>query len=74
MLRYQQAVKDRDNTTLAVSKAAEAAQALAKGDTQHAVDLYKEAFAAAPQNALIGYRLATALGPGGRHRWRAIGA
>jgi tetratricopeptide (TPR) repeat protein len=65
MLRYQQAVKDRDNTTLAVSKAAEAAQALAKGDTQHAVDLYKEAFAAAPQNALIGYRLATALDQAG---------
>jgi Flp pilus assembly protein TadD len=65
MLRYQQAVKDKDSTTLAVSKAAEAAQALAKGDTQHGVDLYKEAFAAAPQNALIGYRLATTLDQAG---------
>ncbi|MGC2297623.1 MAG: tetratricopeptide repeat protein, partial [Acidobacteriaceae bacterium] len=65
MLLYQQAVKDKDNTTLAVSKAAEAAQALSKGDTQHAVDLYKEAFDAAPKNALIGYRLSGALDQAG---------
>ena len=65
MLLYQQAVKDKDNTTLAVSKAAEAAQALSKGDTQHAVELYKEAFDAAPENALIGYRLSTALDQAG---------
>lgn len=65
MLRYQQAVKDKDSTTVAVSKAAEAAQALNKGDTQHAVELYKEAFAAAPKNALIGYRLSTALDQAG---------
>jgi tetratricopeptide (TPR) repeat protein len=65
MLLYQQAVKDKDNTTLAVSKAAEAAQALSKGDTQHAVDLYKEAFDAAPKNALIGYRLSAALDQAG---------
>jgi Flp pilus assembly protein TadD len=65
MLLYQQAVKDKDTTTLAVSKAAEAAQALSKGDTQHAVDLYKEAFDAAPKNALIGYRLSSALDQAG---------
>jgi Flp pilus assembly protein TadD len=65
MLRYQQAVKDKDNTTLAVSKAAEAAQALGKGDTQRAVQLYKEAFDAAPKNALIGYRFSAALDQAG---------
>lgn len=65
MLLYQQAVKDKDNTTLAVSKAAEAAQALSKGDTQRAVQLYREAFDAAPKNALIGYRLSTALDQAG---------
>jgi len=65
MLDYQQAVKDKDNTALAVSKAAEAAQALNKGDTQRAVALYREAFAAAPKNALIGYRLSAALDQAG---------
>lgn len=65
LLRYQQAVKENNNTILAVSKAGEAAQALSKGDTQHAVKLYREAFAAAPKNALIGYRLATTLDQAG---------
>ncbi|MGB9030619.1 MAG: tetratricopeptide repeat protein [Acidobacteriaceae bacterium] len=65
MLRYQQAVKDSNNASLAVSKAAEAAQALAKGDAQRAVQLYREAFDATPGNALIGYRLSTALDQAG---------
>lgn len=65
MLRYQQAVKDHDNSVLAISKSAEAAQILRKGDLQHAVELYKQAFAAAPKNALIGYRLAMALDQAG---------
>jgi len=65
LLRYQQAVKDNNNTILAVSKAGEAAQALSKGDTARAVQLYREAFTAAPKNALIGYRLATTLDQAG---------
>lgn len=65
MLAYQQAVKDKDNTSLAVSKSAEAELALSKGDAQRAVDLYRQAFTATPQNALIGYRLATALDKAG---------
>lgn len=65
MLRYQQAVKEKDDTTLAVSKAAEAAQTLQKGDVQHAVELYRQAFAAAPKNALIGYRFSSALDQAG---------
>lgn len=65
LLLYQQAVKDNNNTILAVSKAGEAAQALNHGDLQHAVDLYRQAFAAAPKNALIGYRLSKALDQAG---------
>ncbi|HEY6447441.1 MAG TPA: tetratricopeptide repeat protein [Acidobacteriaceae bacterium] len=65
MQQYQEIVKENNNTILAVSKAGEAAQAFDKGDTQHAIDLYREAFTAAPKNALIGYRLATALDKAG---------
>lgn len=65
MLRYQQAVNDNNNTILAVSKAGEAAQALDKGDAKRAAEIYREAFTAAPQNALIGYKLAMALDQAG---------
>lgn len=65
MALYQQAVRDNNNNILAISKAGEAAQALKKGETQDAVSLYKEAFAAAPKNALIGYKLATTLDQSG---------
>lgn len=65
MLAYQQAVKEKDNTSLAVSKSAEAEQALNNNDVERAVALYREAFTAAPQNALVGYRLATALDKAG---------
>ncbi|MGC2621444.1 MAG: tetratricopeptide repeat protein, partial [Acidobacteriaceae bacterium] len=61
MLAYQQAVKDKDATSLATSKAAEAEVNLKKGDTEKAVQLYRDAFAATPKNALLGYKLAMAL-------------
>ncbi len=61
MLRYQQAVKENNDTILAVSKAGEAAQAINRGEVQHGVELYRQAFAAAPKNALIGYKLAMAM-------------
>jgi tetratricopeptide (TPR) repeat protein len=61
MLAYQQAVKDKDNTSLAAAKAAEAELNLTKGDTEKAVQLYRDAFAATPKNALLGYKLAMAL-------------
>jgi serine/threonine-protein kinase len=65
MVQYQAAVKEKDANTLAVSKSAEAAQALDKGDPQRAVELYRQAFAAAPSNALFGYKLAMALDAAG---------
>jgi tetratricopeptide (TPR) repeat protein len=61
MVEYQKAVDLKQNTVLAGSKAAEAEVNLTKGDVQKAVQLYGEAFAATPQNALLGYRYAMAL-------------
>lgn len=61
MVAYQQAVQDKQNTVLAGSKAAEAEVNLNKGDVQKATQLYGEAFAATPKNALLGYKYAMAL-------------
>jgi tetratricopeptide (TPR) repeat protein len=61
MVEYQKAVELKQNTVLAGSKAAEAEVNLGKGDVQKAVELYSEAFAATPQNALLGYKYAMAL-------------
>ena len=61
MLRYQTAVKEKDADALAVSKASEASLALDKGDAKRAVQLYREAFAATPNDALLGYKLSVAL-------------
>ena len=61
MVAYQQAVQDKQNTVLAEAKSAEADVNLNKGDVQKAVQLSAEAFAAAPKNALIGYKYAMAL-------------
>jgi tetratricopeptide (TPR) repeat protein len=65
MVNYQNAVKEKDAGSLAVSKAAEAAQALNKGDAQRAVQLYRDAFEATPKNALLGYKLSVALDQAG---------
>jgi tetratricopeptide (TPR) repeat protein len=61
MAEYQKAVDLKQNTVLAGSKAAEAEVNLNNGDVQKAVQLYSEAFAATPQNALLGYKYAMAL-------------
>jgi tetratricopeptide (TPR) repeat protein len=61
MVEYQKAVDLKQNTVLAGSKAAEAEVNLGKGDIPKAVQLYSEAFAATPQNALLGYKYAMAL-------------
>ncbi|MGA8782154.1 MAG: tetratricopeptide repeat protein, partial [Terracidiphilus sp.] len=45
----------------AVSKATEAAEAIKAGDNQKAAELYREACAAQPENALLEYRLAMVL-------------
>lgn len=46
---------------LAVNKSAQAEKEFASGDPQKAVALYKEAFAAAPEDAQIAFKLALAL-------------
>lgn len=61
MVLYQAAVQEKQATVLAGSKAAEAEVNLGKGDVQKAVALYREAFAATPKNALLGYKFAMAL-------------
>ncbi|MGC2639660.1 MAG: tetratricopeptide repeat protein [Acidobacteriaceae bacterium] len=61
MAAYQAAVQLKQNTVLAGSKAAEAEVNLNKGDVAKAVQLYSEAFAATPKNALLGYKYAMAL-------------
>jgi tetratricopeptide (TPR) repeat protein len=58
---YQEELKQKANRTLAAGKAAQAAQEYAAGDPQKAVELYREALDAMPQNALLSYKLALAL-------------
>lgn len=61
MVAYQQAVQDKQKTVLAGAKAAEAELNLNKGDVQKAVQLYADAFAGTPKNALLGYKYAMTL-------------
>ena len=58
---YRQELQDRANRTLAAGKAAEAEQEFSKGDIQKAVELYREAVAATPRDALLTYKLALAM-------------
>jgi len=58
---YQQELQERANRTLAAGKAAEAEQELSKGNVQKAVEFFREGVAAAPQDALLNYKLALAL-------------
>src|SRR5271163_594671 len=58
---FQQAMEANANREMAASKSADAAQALAGGDAQKAVGLYREALEATPRDASLQYQLATAL-------------
>jgi Flp pilus assembly protein TadD len=58
---YQQQMQDRASHALSVSKAAQADKELSSGDPQKAVALYQEAVAAAPQDALLNFKLGLAL-------------
>lgn len=58
---YQQKLKLRSDRAFANSKAAEAAQAVKAGDNQKAAGLYRQACAAAPQDASLAYQLALVL-------------
>lgn len=58
---YQQKLKQDSDRSFAVSKAAEAEQALKAGDNQKAAGLYRQACAAEPQDAGLSYQLAMVL-------------
>jgi Flp pilus assembly protein TadD len=58
---YQQEAQAKSDMTQAAAKAAFADQKLAAGDVKEAVDLYREAVAAAPKEASLTYKLAMAL-------------
>ncbi|MGA8153823.1 MAG: tetratricopeptide repeat protein [Terriglobales bacterium] len=62
---YQQEAQAKSDMTQAAAKAAFADQKLAAGDVQQAVDLYREALAAAPKEASLAYKLAMALDKAG---------
>ena len=58
---YQQEAQAKSDLTQAAAKAAFADQKIAAGEFQQAVDLYREALAAAPKEASLAYKLAMAL-------------
>jgi Flp pilus assembly protein TadD len=58
---FEQKQKQESDRALAVSKAAQAAEAVKAGDKQKAAGLYREACAAEPQNAGLAYKLALVL-------------
>ncbi len=58
---FQQTQKRESDRALAVSKAAEAAEAVKAGDNQKAAGFYRQACAADPQNARLAYELALVL-------------
>ncbi len=62
---YQQEAQAKSDLTQAAAKAAFADQKAAAGEFQQAVDLYREALAAAPKEASLAYKLAMALDKAG---------
>ncbi len=61
LVLYQQRLKQESDRALAVSKAAEAAEAEKSGDNRKAAGLLQEACAAAPQDAGLAWQLALVL-------------
>ena len=59
---FQQGLKTEADKSLSVLKATQAAEAQKNGDKQKAADLYREACAAAPNDAGLAYRLSVVLG------------
>lgn len=58
---YQQEQKAKAGRTLAAVKMGQADKELANGDAKKAVELYRDAVAAMPENALLSYKLSIAL-------------
>lgn len=57
----QDELQDTSNKTLAAGKSLEAETALKAGDTQKAIDSYRQALEATPKDALLNYKLAMVL-------------
>ncbi len=62
---YQKELKAKKDRTVAALKSGQAATEYATGDPQKAVALYREAFDATPQDAVLAYKLALALDKAG---------
>jgi Flp pilus assembly protein TadD len=62
---YQQEAQAKSDMTQAAAKAAFGDQKLAAGNVKEAIDLYREALAAAPKEAVLAYKLAMALDKAG---------
>jgi tetratricopeptide (TPR) repeat protein len=58
---YQQEQRAAADQTMAANKTAQADKELASGDPKKAVALYRDALAVLPDNALLNYKLSTAL-------------
>jgi tetratricopeptide (TPR) repeat protein len=58
---YQQERKARADSTLAANKVGQADKELADGNAKRAVELYRDAVAVLPNNALLNYKLSVAL-------------
>jgi tetratricopeptide (TPR) repeat protein len=59
---YRQKMLAAERHDISITKSSEAAQSLKTGDAARAVELYREAIAADPENATLHYNLALALG------------
>jgi tetratricopeptide (TPR) repeat protein len=62
---YQQEAQEKSDLTQAGAKSAFADQKLAAGNLPEAIDLYRQALAAAPHEAVLAYKLAMALDKAG---------
>jgi len=58
---YQQAQKAQADRTMAANKIGQADKELADGDPKRAAELYRDAIAVVPANALLSYKLSVAL-------------
>ncbi|SPE25532.1 exported hypothetical protein [Acidobacteriia bacterium SbA2] len=58
---YQQGLQERNHRSVAASKSAQGDKALASGDPQQAISLYREALDATPEDGLLNFKLAIAL-------------
>jgi Flp pilus assembly protein TadD len=59
--RYQEEMQATVHSSVAVNKSVQAEQEMNAGDPQKAVDLYREAIEATPNDALLNFKLALAL-------------